>query len=124
MDTSSANHRVLGTHSRAFHHSMPKRTSQAADESGTGSVPENVIAIDAGGSILSLVREKHSGVPELSRRWGYSEDVIRKWFLEKPRLGVLRHTVRKRGRREYISLRISESAAAAVYAEKCGLEPR
>jgi hypothetical protein len=66
--------------------------------------------------------EKHVGIPELSRRWGFSEDVIRGWFLERPRPGVLRHSVRKRGKREYVSLRISESAAAAMYAEKSGSE--
>ena len=81
----------------------------------------NVISID---KIRSHMREKHVGIPELSRRWGYSEDVIRRWFLEKQRTGVLRHSERKRGKREYVSLRISESAATAVYAEKCGLEPR
>jgi len=70
------------------------------------------------------MREKHVGVPELSKRWGYSEDVIRGWFLEKPRPGVLRHSERKRGKRNYVSLRISESAAAVVYAEKCGFEQR
>jgi hypothetical protein len=71
-----------------------------------------------------LMWEKHVGIPELSSRWRYSEDVIRRWFLEKPRPGVLRHSVHKRGKREYVSLRISESAAAAVYAEKCGCEQR
>jgi hypothetical protein len=66
--------------------------------------------------------EKHCTVHELSRRWGYSEDVIRRWCLERPRPGVLRHSIRKRGKREYVSLRISESAAAALYAEKCGCD--
>jgi len=66
--------------------------------------------------------EKHVGMPELSKRWGFSEDVIRGWFLERPRAGVLRHSQRKRGKRQYISLRISESAAKAVYLEKCGFE--
>ena len=66
-------------------------------------------------------REKHYKLPELSERWGFSEDILRRWFLERPRLGVLKHSERKRGKREYVSLRISESAAAAVYAEKCGL---
>ena len=82
------------------------------------------IPIDTSAHVLSVIREKHVGVPELSARWGFSEDVIRRWFLEKPRPGVLRHSERKRGKREYVSLRISESAAAAVYAEKCGLEQR
>jgi hypothetical protein len=84
----------------------------------------NPIPIDSAGRVLSLMREKHVGIPELSKRWGFSEDVLRSWFLEKPRPGVLRHSARSRGKREYISLRISESAAAAVYAEKCGLEGR
>jgi hypothetical protein len=64
--------------------------------------------------------EKHFTIPELSQLGGgYSEDVIRRWFTEKPRPGVLRHSERKRGKRQYVSLRISESAALAVYAEKC-----
>jgi hypothetical protein len=82
------------------------------------------IPIDAAGRVFSLMREKHVGVPELSKRWGFSEDVLRSWFMEKPRPGVLRHCARTRGKREYISLRISESAAATVYAEKCGIEER
>jgi hypothetical protein len=72
--------------------------------------------------MVNLALEKHFTVPELSRLWGFSEDVIRGWFLERPRPGVLRHSVRKRGKREYVSLRISESAAAAMYAEKSGYE--
>jgi hypothetical protein len=85
-------------------------------------VPDNVVAINNPGHIATMIREKHFGVPELSKRWGFSEDVVRGWFLEERRLGVLKHSVRRRGKREYISLRISESAAAAVYAEKCGVD--
>ena len=72
--------------------------------------------------MVNVGLERHFTVPELSRRWGYSEDVIRGWCLERPRPGILRHSTRKRGKREYVSLRISESAAAALYAEKCGCE--
>ena len=76
------------------------------------------------GYMLALVQEKHTTVPELAKVWGFSEDVVRRWFMERPRPGVLRHSVKKRGKREYVSLRISESAAALVCAEKCGCEPR
>lgn len=74
--------------------------------------------------VRSHLGEKHWTIPELSERWGYSEDVIRRWFLDKPRPGVLRQSERRRGKREYISLRVSESAAAAVYAEKCNVSER
>ena len=94
-------------------------TSNPVHSDGGRGVP-NVVSIDEGGSASSLIRAKHFTVTELSKQWRYSEDVLRSWFLEKPRLGVLRHSMRKRGKREYISLRISESAAAEVYAEKCG----
>jgi hypothetical protein len=79
--------------------------------------------IPTGGSaqIPDVMGEKHFTVPQLSRWWGYSQSVIRSWLVEKPRPGVLRHTHQKRGKREYVSLRISESAAIALYAEKCGV---
>jgi hypothetical protein len=85
--------------------------------------PVGVKITKVGSSVQTFAQEKHVGVPELSRRWGFSEDVVRRWFLETPRPGVLRHSERKRGKRAYISLRISESAAAEVYAEKCGCRP-
>ena len=83
--------------------------------------PSLPIPISESARVWTHAREKHVGIPELSRRWGYLEDIIRRWFLEKPRPGVLTHSERKGGKREYVSLRISETAAAAVYAEKCGL---
>ena len=98
---------------------MPFEVAELMAVSQTSPIP-----IDTASRVFSLMQEKHIGIPELSTRWGFSEDVIRGWFLEKPRPGVLRHSARTRGKREYISLRISESAAAAVYAEKCGIEER
>jgi hypothetical protein len=81
---------------------------------------QNPVGASAG--VSAHLCENHYGIPELSKKWGFSEDVIRRWFLEKPRPGVLRHFQRKRGKRQYVSLRISESAAEAVYLEKCGFE--
>jgi len=49
--------------------------------------------------------------------WSYSEDTVTRMFAEVP--GVLKiGTTGKRGHRQRITLRIPESIAARVYAEK------
>jgi hypothetical protein len=100
-----------------------QRWTRKTRSSTTHVVPatfQNPVDAFVGGS--AHIFEKHFSIPELSEKWGFSEDVIRGWFLERPRAGVLRHSQRKRGKRQYVSLRISESAAEAVYSEKCGFE--
>jgi hypothetical protein len=61
--------------------------------------------------------EKHFTVKELADLWGYSETLIRSWFVDEP--GVLKHGVgHRRGRRGYVSLRVPESVALRVHGER------
>lgn len=71
----------------------------------------------------AMMLEEHYGIAALAKQWGYSEATVRGWFLERPRLGVLVHQMGKRGKRRYISVRVSKSAATSVYTEKCRIEP-
>ena len=83
----------------------------------------NASVTDVVSGAPAIILEEHYGIPELAKQWGYSEATVRGWFLEKPRLGVLVHQMRKRRKRQYISIRVSKSAATAVYTEKCRIEP-
>jgi hypothetical protein len=62
---------------------------------------------------------KHYKVPELAKLWGFSDDFVRDLFQDEP--GVLkiarREEVRKK-KRAYVSLRIPESVAKRVLAQK------
>ena len=61
--------------------------------------------------------EQHFTVGALAKQWGVSEDTIRRWFADIP--GVLKFgSAPGRGRRPRMSLRIPESIALNVYAEK------
>jgi hypothetical protein len=61
--------------------------------------------------------ERHFSVRTLAEIWGYSEDTITRWFEDLP--GVLKHgNAGTRGARRKLSLRIPESIAMKVYAEK------
>ncbi|MBM3785747.1 MAG: hypothetical protein FJW30_15385 [Acidobacteria bacterium] len=61
--------------------------------------------------------ERHFSVGTLAELWSYSEDTVTRMFAEVP--GVLKiGTTGKRGHRQRITLRIPESIAARVYAEK------
>ena len=61
--------------------------------------------------------ERHFSVRTLAELWGYSEDTITRWFEGMP--GVLKHgNSGARGARRKLSLRIPESIAFKVYAEK------
>jgi hypothetical protein len=61
--------------------------------------------------------ERHFSVGTLSELWCYSPDTVTKMFCDVP--GVLKiGTPAGRGKRPRITLRIPESIAAKVYAEK------
>ena len=61
--------------------------------------------------------EQHFSVGALAKQWDVSEDTIRRWFADIP--GVLKFgTEPGRGRRPRMTLRIPESIALKVYAEK------
>src|SRR5262245_32577897 len=64
----------------------------------------------------SVIHEKHFPVDYWAGRWGYSEAVVRKWALDDGGPGILIHTSESpSGKRTYISVRISESAAERIY---------
>ena len=64
-----------------------------------------------------LATERHFSVGTLAELWSLSEDTIKRWFADVD--GVLKFgTTGKRGHRQRITLRIPESIAARVYAEK------
>ena len=61
--------------------------------------------------------ERHFSPRTLSELWGWDEDTIRKWFADID--GVMRSgTEPGRGRRPRLTIRVPESIAAKVYAEK------
>jgi hypothetical protein len=61
--------------------------------------------------------ERHFSPRTLSELWGYDEDTIRKWFADVD--GVLRcGTAPGRGKQPRLTIRVPESIAAKVYAEK------
>jgi hypothetical protein len=61
--------------------------------------------------------ERHFSVRTLAEMWAFSEDTVQRWFEEIP--GVLKHgNDGKRGARRKVTIRIPESVAKRVYAEK------
>jgi len=61
--------------------------------------------------------ERHFSPGTLAELWGLSEDTVVRWFSEVS--GVLRTgTPPGRGRRPRVTMRIPESIASKVYAEK------
>jgi hypothetical protein len=69
---------------------------------------------------MPAFQEMHYPPRYWAARWGFKEKKIREWFRHEYGPGILReeHTGR-RGRHGYLSLMISERAAARVYAKKC-----
>lgn len=59
--------------------------------------------------------EMHYTCHELSEKWGLGESTIRKMFRDEPGVLHLAH-IRRRGKRDYVSIRIPGSVAARVYA--------
>jgi hypothetical protein len=65
----------------------------------------------------SFPTERHFSVGTLAELWSLSEDTITRWFAEVD--GVLKFgTPGGRGHRQRITLRIPESIALQVYAER------
>ena len=68
--------------------------------------------------VTDAFSEPHYTVTELAKRWHLSPRTVRSWFEDEP--GVLKHGhfgVRGK-RRPYVTLRIAESVARRVYAER------
>lgn len=67
--------------------------------------------------------ERHYSVRFWSQRWGFSEKTIREWFRDEYGPGILRQpNVGRRKKRDYITITISPTAAARVYAKRTGQE--
>lgn len=65
----------------------------------------------------AAVFERHFSPRTLAEMWGFSEDTIVRWFEEET--GVLKAGADGvRGRRRKITMRIPESVAKRVYAER------
>ena len=63
--------------------------------------------------------EPHHGVAYWSELWALSAKTIRSWFRDEHGPGILRiASGEKRGKRSYITLKISLSAAERVYAAR------
>jgi len=65
---------------------------------------------------IKPVWEPHYSVNQLAKQWGFGRTTIRRWFENEP--GVLslgERRLRRNRKRPYISLRIPESVAVAVY---------
>jgi hypothetical protein len=63
--------------------------------------------------------ERHFCVRYWSELWGFSVKTVREWFRDEYGPGILRQSnVGRRSRRDYITIMISPSAAARVYAKR------
>ncbi len=63
------------------------------------------------------VFDRHFSPRTLAEMWGFSEDTILRWFEDVP--GVLKQgNEAGRGKRRKITIRIPESIARSVYAER------
>jgi hypothetical protein len=63
--------------------------------------------------------ERHMTINELAKLWCVSVRTLRRWFRDEP--GVLKwgkETTRRGAKRNYVSLRIPESVARRVYAQR------
>lgn len=59
---------------------------------------------------------RHYTPKEIAVAWGVHENTIRRLFADE--VGVLKLSLKKRGRREYVTLRIPPSVLQRVYAER------
>jgi hypothetical protein len=65
--------------------------------------------------------ERHYPVTHWAKLWGFSAKTLRDWFRDEFGPGILRQTNKgRRSKRDYVTLMISASGAARVYAERTG----
>jgi len=68
-------------------------------------------------SAATAFEERHYPVTHWARLWGFSPKTVREWFRDEYGPGILRQpNTGRRSKRDYITLRISPTAAARVYA--------
>ncbi len=69
--------------------------------------------------MLCPFKEQHYSVTYRAERWGFSTKTIREWFIHETGAGILRQVNSgRRSKRDYITLIISHTAAARVYARR------
>lgn len=69
----------------------------------------------------SAFEETHFAVGYWAERWGFSAKTVREWFRDEYGPGILRQpNTGRRSKRGYVTLMISPSAAARVYAKRTG----
>jgi hypothetical protein len=65
--------------------------------------------------------ERHYPVMYWARRWGFSAKTVREWFRDESGPGILRQINKgRRSKRDYVTVMISASAVARVYAKRTG----
>jgi hypothetical protein len=67
--------------------------------------------------------EQHFPVRYWAQRWGFSEKTVRERFRDEYGPGILRQpNTGRRSKRDYVTLMISPSAAARIYAKRTGAD--
>ncbi len=67
--------------------------------------------------------ERHYPVAHWSRLWGFSAKTVRDWFHDEYGPGILRQpNTGRRSKRDYITIMVSASAAARIYAKRTARE--
>ena len=75
-------------------------------------------------SVPPSFEEQHYPIAHWARLWGFSQKTVRDWFRDEYGAGILRQeNTGRRSKRDYITIMISASAAARVYAKRTGGEP-
>jgi hypothetical protein len=71
--------------------------------------------------ITHAFEEQHFPIIYWARLWGFSTKTLRDWFRDEEGAGILRRSnIGRRKKRDYITIMISASAAARVYAKRTG----
>lgn len=74
---------------------------------------------DAPGPVLQAFEEHHFPAAYWATRWGFSAKTVREWFRDEYGPGILRQQNRgRRSKRDYVTIMVSPSAAARVYAKR------
>jgi len=72
-------------------------------------------------SMAAPFQEQHFPIRYWANRWGFSPKTVREWFRDEYSPGILRlQNAGRRQRRNYMTIMISPSAAARVYATRTG----
>jgi predicted site-specific integrase-resolvase len=71
------------------------------------------------GGGLRPFEEAHYPIAYWAKRWGFSPKTVREWLRDEYGPGILRQQNRgRRSKRDYVTIMVSPSAAARVYAKR------